>query len=92
MQFSATNSAGIRQKETIMKQLLVFAVVLGVTANSMSAHVFQNAPTHLDRIASSVVLDSSTDPEGDDGGTVTANNPSTGSEVDPDLKATPILF
>jgi len=92
MQFSATNSAGIRQKETIMKQLLVFAVVLGVTANSVSAHVFQNAPTHLNRTASNVVLDSSTDPEGDDGGTVTANNPSTGSEVDPDLKATPILF
>ena len=75
-----------------MKQLLVFAVVLGVTANSVSAHVFQNAPTHLNRTASNVVLDSSTDPEGDDGGTVTANNPSTGSEVDPDLKATPILF
>ena len=92
MQFSATNSAGIRQKETIMKQLLVFAVVLGVTASSVSAHIVQKAQMHLHKTTSSVVLDSSTDPEGDDGGTVTANNPSTGSEVDPDLKATPILF
>ena len=75
-----------------MKQLLVFAVALSVTASSVSAHVFQNAPTHLNRAASSVVLDSLTDPEGDGGGTVTGNDPSTGSEVEPDSIATPIIF
>ena len=75
-----------------MNQLLVFGVVLGVTISNPSAHAFHNPSTYLDRTASSVVLDSSTDPEGDGGGTMTAIDPSTGSEVDPDLKATPILF
>ena len=75
-----------------MKQLLVFAVVLGVTANSVSAHVIQNGPTHLNRTASSIVLDSSADPEGGDGGTVTSTDPSTDSGVDSGNKATPIIF
>jgi hypothetical protein len=75
-----------------MNQLLVFGVVLGITVSNPSAHISQNTSIHLDRTASSIVLDSSTDPDGDNGGAVTANNPSTGSEVDSGNKPTPILL
>ena len=71
-----------------MNQLLVFGVVLGLTVSNPTAH----APsTYLDKTATSVVLDSVTDPKEDDGGAVTLIDPSTGSEVDSG-KATPILM
>ena len=75
-----------------MKQLLVFAVALGLTVSSTSAHAFRNHLSYLDRTATSIVVDTATDPEGGDGGTVTPTDPSTDSGVDPSMKATPILF
>jgi hypothetical protein len=94
-----SHNADLRQKETIMKQLLVFAVVLGVTISSVSASARlrmmpSSNPCPVCTIGedSAETISPATDSGVDASGAVTANDPSTDSGVDPAMKATPILF
>ena len=96
-----TNNAEIRQEGIILKRLFVFVVVLvllAVLVSSVSADTTLQPPVN-DRAPSGTVSLINTDPDDPDpvvrGAVLVADvtlNPPPGSDVDPDTKATPVLF